>query len=52
MQLGIAVHLYSLSTGLEMGLSTTLGKVCLQQSSCLPIKESLSLLGEVCGSIP
>lgn len=37
-----------LSTGLEMALSTT----CLQPSSCMPIKASLWLPGEVCGSIP
>lgn len=51
-RLGIAVHLYRLSTGLEMGLSTTLGTVCLQQSSRLPIETTLLVPGEVCDPIP
>lgn len=34
-----------------MDLSTTLGTVCLQQSSQLPIKASFFMAGELCGSV-
>lgn len=52
MRLVITVHLYCLSTSLEMGLSSTLGTVCLQQRSRLPIEAAFLLPGEVCDSIP